>query len=200
MARSAIVMTVVGCLLLFWQPVYGQQVNRRVELLKKELELAKKECELARKENDALRKENEQLKKEIEQLKKATDKKDSTGAKADKEEKPSGSADGVNYVVDKVARNGTRVTLHLIATNSKADCMILPSQVEARGIEPRSRGVSVQTSTCVAGLFLHAGALRHRTERSPLEPPTSGMSQGLTDWESSRHRRRCSQSRKTGFK
>jgi hypothetical protein len=126
MARSVIVMTVVGCLFLGRQPVYGQQANKEVELLKKELELAKKECELARKESDTLRKENEQLKKEIEQLKKATDKKD-----GDKADKPSGSADGVNYVVDKVSRNGTRVTLHMIATNTKADCLILPGQVEA---------------------------------------------------------------------
>jgi alanyl-tRNA synthetase len=91
----------------------------------------KKECELTKKENEMLRKENEQLKKEIEQLKKATDKRDGSGAKTDKEEKPSASADGVNYVVDKVTRNGTRVTLHMIAINTKADCMILPGQVEA---------------------------------------------------------------------
>jgi hypothetical protein len=39
--------------------------------------------------------------------------------------------DGVKYVVDSVTRNGSRVTLHFIATNSKADCMILPPHVEA---------------------------------------------------------------------
>jgi hypothetical protein len=131
MARSAIVMTVLGCLLLGWQPVHGQQANKETEFLKKELELAKKECELARKEGDALRKENEQLKNEIEQLKKAADKKDGAGAKADKDEKPSATVDGVKYVVDSVTRNGTRVTLHFIATNSKADCMILPPHAEA---------------------------------------------------------------------
>jgi cell division septum initiation protein DivIVA len=131
MARLAIAMTVVGCLLLSRQPVLGQQVNKRIELLQKVFDLAKKECELAKKENEMLRKENEQLKKEIEQLKKATDKKDVPGVKADKEEKPSASADGINYVVDKVTRNGTRVTLHMIATNTKADCMILAHQVEA---------------------------------------------------------------------
>ena len=124
MARSAIVMTVMGCLFLGGQPVQGQQANKETELLKKELDRAKKECELARKETDALRKENEQLKKEIEQLKKAADKKDGAGAKANKEEKPTATVDGVKYVVDSVTRNGTRVTLHFIATNSKADCMI----------------------------------------------------------------------------
>jgi regulator of replication initiation timing len=124
MARSAIVMTVVGCLLLSGQPVQGQQVNQEVELLKKELTLVKKECELAKKENEMLR-------KEIEQLKKAADKKDGGGAKADKDEKPSATVDGVKYVVDSVTRNGTRVTLHFIATNSKADCMILPPHAEA---------------------------------------------------------------------
>jgi hypothetical protein len=131
MARSAIVMTVVGCLLLSGQPVQGQPANKETELLKKELELAKKEHELARKENDTLRKENEQIKKEIEQLKKAADKKDGGGAKADKDEKPSATVDGVKYVVDSVTRNGTRVTLTIIATNSKADCMILPPHAEA---------------------------------------------------------------------
>jgi hypothetical protein len=131
MARSAIVMIVVGCLLLSGRPVQGQPANKETELLKKELELAKKECELARKETDALRKENEQLKKEIEQLKKAADKKDGAAAKADKDEKPTATVDGVKYVVDSVTRNGTRVTLHIIATNSKADCMILPPHAEA---------------------------------------------------------------------
>lgn len=126
MARLAIVLTVVGCLLLSLQPVQGQSANKEFELVKKELDLSKKECELARKENDALKKENEQLKKEIEQLKKATDKKG-----GDKADKPSASADGINYVLDKVSRNGTRVTLHIIAINTKADCLILPGQVEA---------------------------------------------------------------------
>jgi hypothetical protein len=131
MARSAIVMTVVGCLLLSGQPVLGQQANKEIELLKKELDLSKKECELARKENEALKKVNDQLKKEIEQLKKAADKKDGAAAKADKDEKPSATVDGVKYVVDSVTRNGTRVTLHFIATSSKADCMILPPHAEA---------------------------------------------------------------------
>ena len=124
MVRSAIVMTVVGCLLLSGQPVQGQSANKEFELVKKELDLAKKECELARKENDTLRKENEQLKKEIAQLKKGADKKDGGGTKAYKDDKPSATVDGVKYVVDKVSRNGTRVTLHFIAINSKADCMI----------------------------------------------------------------------------
>jgi regulator of replication initiation timing len=117
-------MTVVGCLLLSGQPVQGQQVNQEVELLKKELALVKKECELVKKENEMLR-------KEIEQLKKDAEKKDGPGAKADKDEKPSATVDGVKYVVDSVTRNGTRVTLHFIATNTKADCMILPPHAEA---------------------------------------------------------------------
>jgi regulator of replication initiation timing len=124
MARSAIVMTVVGCLLLSGQPVHGQQANREIELLKKELALVKRECDLAKKENDMLR-------KEIEQLKKAADKKDGAAAKADKDEKPTATVDGVKYVVDSVTRNGTRVTLHIVATNTKADCMILPPHAEA---------------------------------------------------------------------
>lgn len=123
MARSAIVMTVLGCLLLSGQPVHGQQANPEVELLKKELELARKECELTKRENDMLR-------KQIEEFKKAADKKDG-GAKADKDEKPSATVDGVKYVVDSVTRNGTRVTLHFIATNTKADCLILPPHAEA---------------------------------------------------------------------
>jgi regulator of replication initiation timing len=131
MARSTIVMSVLCGLLLSGQSVQGQQANKETELLKKELDLAKKECELVRKENDALRKEDEQLKKEIEQLKKAADKKDGAGAKADKDEKRSATVDGAKYVVDSVTRNGTRVTLHFIATNSKADCMILAPHAEA---------------------------------------------------------------------
>jgi regulator of replication initiation timing len=118
-------MTVVGCLLLSGQPVQGQQVNQEVELLRKELVLLKKECELAKKENEMLRKELQEL------LKKTADKKDGPGAKADKDEKPSATVDGVKYVVDSVTRNGTRVTLHFIAINSKADCMILPPHAEA---------------------------------------------------------------------
>jgi regulator of replication initiation timing len=115
--RSAIFITVVGCLLLSGQPVQGQPGNKQIELLKKELELAKQE--------------NATLRKQIEELKKAANKKDGAGAKADKDEKPSATVDGVKYVVDSVTRNGTRVTLHFIATNSKADCMILPPHAEA---------------------------------------------------------------------
>lgn len=123
MARSAIVMTVVSCLLLCGQPGQGQQVNQDVEFLKRELALLKKECELAKRENDMLR-------KQIEDLKKAAGKKDG-GAKADKDEKPSATVDGIKYVVDAATRNGTRVTLTIIATNTRADCMILPPHAEA---------------------------------------------------------------------
>jgi hypothetical protein len=115
--RSAIFITVVGCLLLSGQPVQGQPANKQIELLKKELELAKKE--------------NEMLRKQIEDLKKVADKKDGAGAKAVKDEKPSATVDGVKYVVDSATRNGTRVTLSIIATNTQADCMILPPRAEA---------------------------------------------------------------------
>jgi hypothetical protein len=122
--RSAIFMTVAGCLLLSGQPVHGQPANKQIELLKRELELARKQCELAKQENEMLR-------KQIAELKKVADKKDGASAKTDKDEKPSATVDGVKYVVDSATRNGTRVTLSIIATNTKADCMILPPRAEA---------------------------------------------------------------------
>ncbi len=124
MARFAMVISVVGCLLVSQQQVQSQQVNPEVELLKRELALAKKECELAKKENEILR-------KEIDQHNNPAYKPAGGVAKADKNEKPSATADGIKYVLDNVSRNGTRVTLHFIAINTKADCMILLPKAEA---------------------------------------------------------------------
>src|SRR5579884_3886568 len=177
LVRSAIVMTVVGCLLLSGQPVQGQQPNKETELLKKELELAKKECELARRENDALRKENEQLKKEIEQVKKAAEKKDGADAKADKDEKPSATVDGVKYVVDSVTRNGSRVTLHILATNSKADCMILPPHAEAVDTEGNLY-TSAPSRIMGSRLRLREGVKTRLMSSLPMFPPRPRNSAG----------------------
>jgi len=45
--------------------------------------------------------------------------------------KPTATEDGVEYVVDKVTRNGAAVTLTILATNSKDDCTIIFTSVEA---------------------------------------------------------------------
>jgi hypothetical protein len=121
MSRVAVILGVVCCLLVCGQPAAGQQTNKDFELLKKENEQLKKEIEL-------LKKDIELLRKELEQSKTSGGKKD---VAADKDGKPSATADGVTYVVDKVTRNGARVTLQMIATNSKADCVLQFTQLEA---------------------------------------------------------------------
>ncbi len=46
-------------------------------------------------------------------------------------DKPTTTEDGIEYIVDKVTRSGAAVTLHVLATNSKDDCAMIFTSVEA---------------------------------------------------------------------
>jgi cell division septum initiation protein DivIVA len=109
---------VACCLLISCKSANAQKADN--------VDLVKKENELLKKENDLLKKEIEGLKKEIEQLKKPTGKltKEST-------EKPSASVDGVDFVVDKITRNGGKVTLEILATSSKGTRSVWDPKLEA---------------------------------------------------------------------
>ena len=99
-------------------PQAGRAQNAdEVKKLQEKIELLEIKLDLLKRENDLLKRENELLKKQV-------GKKDETGQKgaaADAAGRPAASADGIDYFIDKVSRNGSKVTLAITATNSKAD-------------------------------------------------------------------------------
>lgn len=56
---------------------------------------------------------------------------ETSDADGNKAEKATASADGIDYVIDRATRRGTRVTLQIVATSTMADMTIVPSQLEA---------------------------------------------------------------------
>ena len=139
MSRVALAAAVIGSLLVCGPSARAQQAGREIELRKREIERLERENERLKKENDLLKKENAELHKD-------PGRKVNSGTGGTPAEKPAVTVDGVEYVVDKVSRNGAKVTLHFVAVNSKADRNQTFYLVEAVDSDGNSYGAILNVS------------------------------------------------------
>jgi hypothetical protein len=111
----------LACSMLLSSPSSRAQASDEVKKLKEKVEFLQSKLELLQKEIELLKKENALLRKE-------------TGTRDDKESrtaKQSATVDETEYVVNKVSRIGTRVTLAVIATNAGNDTIVTYTKIEA---------------------------------------------------------------------
>lgn len=106
----------------------------------------------------------------------AKEKKEASTAK-EKREKPTGSANGIDFVVDKVTRSGTKVTLHIVGTNNQIQIILAPSKIDAvdtdgnayTGAPPRAGKVTFRRDVKARFEIVFANVPASVTEFSQVE-------------------------------